>query len=70
MVRWRILMGTAMAALTVAALGAIASPAAAAPTGSGDGVVPTAVNQTAARARRYAAMSFFPAYSAHPIGVL
>ena len=36
MVRWRILLGTAMAALTVAAWGATASPAAAAPPVSGD----------------------------------
>ncbi|GAA0501333.1 trypsin [Paractinoplanes deccanensis] len=38
MVRWRIFLGTAFAALTMAAGGAIASPAAAAPT-SGDGAV-------------------------------
>ena len=39
MARWRILLGTAVAALTVAAAGATASPAAAAPPVSGDGVV-------------------------------
>ena len=42
MVRWRILLGTAVAALTAAAMGAIASPAVAAPTGSGDAVAPGA----------------------------
>ena len=39
MAGWRILLGTAVAALTVAAAGATASPAAAAPPVSGDGVV-------------------------------
>ncbi|GIM95997.1 serine protease [Paractinoplanes toevensis] len=41
MVRWRILVGTAVAVLTAAAMGATASPASAAPTGSGDSVAPT-----------------------------
>ena len=41
MVRWRILVGTAVAAFTAAAMGAIASPAAAAPAGGGAGVAPT-----------------------------
>jgi secreted trypsin-like serine protease len=43
MVRWRILLGTAMAALTVAAWGATASPAAAAPPASGDAATGPAV---------------------------
>jgi secreted trypsin-like serine protease len=42
MVRWRILLGTAVAALT-AAVGATASPAAAAPSGDGNGVAPDSV---------------------------
>src|SRR4051812_8037969 len=41
MARWRILVGVAVATLSPAAMGATASPAPAAPGGSGDGVVPT-----------------------------
>lgn len=49
MARWRIFLGTAVAALTMAAGGAIASPAAAAPTDPGDGVVsPSVVGGTRA----------------------
>ena len=41
MVRWRILLGTAVAVLTAAAMGATASPAVASSAGSGDGVAPS-----------------------------
>ena len=43
MVRWRIIRGTAMAALTVAASGALASPSAAVPPVSGAAVAPASV---------------------------
>ena len=49
MVRWRMFLGTALAALTVAAWGATASPAAAAPSAPGDGAVgPSVVGGTRA----------------------
>jgi secreted trypsin-like serine protease len=49
MARWRILLGTALAAVTVAAWGATATPAAAASPVSGDGVVsPSVVGGTRA----------------------